>query len=232
MTTLYQYEISPFCDKIRRILNIKQVPYRVENVTVLDTLKGRIKKLSPAAKLPVLDIDGQRIADSTDIALFLDARYPEPPLIPRDPRERAMVHVLEDWADESLYFYEVRLRLTVPHNARRWIPEVVKEDGAFIKAIAGKVMPVEMRKVTHAQGVGRKTDEAVRTDLERHFNALERLLDGNDWLVGKAITLADIAVFAQMHCLAGTVEGADLLRGFDSVRAWMARVDAATAAGT
>ena len=42
MNTLYQYEISPFCDKIRRILNLKQVPYRVENITVLETgYRGR-----------------------------------------------------------------------------------------------------------------------------------------------------------------------------------------------
>ena len=38
MITLYQFEISPFCDKIRRILNVKHVPYAIEEVPPTKTL--------------------------------------------------------------------------------------------------------------------------------------------------------------------------------------------------
>ncbi len=228
MTTLYQYDLSPFCDKVRRVLNVKGVAYRTEDVTILDTLKGRLKQLSPAAKLPVLDIDGERIADSTDICRFLEARFPEPRLVPADPREQALVHFFEDWADEALYFYEMHLRFTLPHNAERWVPETSKHDGALIKRIAKVAVPKAMLKTTQAQGIGRKPLENIKRDLERHFHMINQWLNGRDWLVGDALTLADIAVFAQLDCVAGTSEGQDLLRGYDGVRNWMARVDQAT----
>jgi glutathione S-transferase len=40
MITLHQYEISPFCDKARRVLHAKGVDYRIEEVSVLDTLRA------------------------------------------------------------------------------------------------------------------------------------------------------------------------------------------------
>lgn len=227
--TLYQYEVSPFCDKVRRVLHAKGVPYRVEEVTIRDTLTGRLKTLSPAAKLPVIDIEGERIADSTDICRFLEARFPEPRLIPADPREQALLHFLEDWADEALYFYEMHLRFTLPHNAERWIPETAKHDGGLIRRIAAVALPKVMLQTTRAQGTGRKPLATLKRDMDRHFHMLNQWLEGRDWLVGDALSLADIAVFAQLQCLAGTVEGSDLLRGYENVRDWMTAVDEATA---
>ena len=144
MLTLYQFEISPFCDKIRRILNVKHVPYAIEEVPPTKTLSV-VRKLNPAGKLPFLVADGTVVADSTDIAYWLEARYPEPRLVPEDPRERGLCHVLEDWADESLYFYEMRLRFTLPHNARRFIPELVKYEGSLVRTIAPYAMPFVLK---------------------------------------------------------------------------------------
>ena len=99
-----------------------------------------------------------------------------------------------------------------------------------MRRLAPLVMPGAMLKTTQAQGIGRKPLAAIRHDLDRHFHMLNRWLTGREWLVGNGLTLADIAVFVQLACLAGTVEGEDLLRGYDRVRAWMDRVDAATRA--
>lgn len=230
MITLYQYELSPFCDKVRRVLNVKGVPYRVAEVTILDTLKGRLKKLSPAAKLPVIDVDDERIADSTDIVRFLEARFPEPALMPSDPREQALVHFFEDWADESLYFYEMHLRFTLPHNAARWVPEASKFDSAAIRGMAKVALPKAMARTTAAQGIGRKPLEVIKRDLDRHFHMLNVWLKDCDWLVGDALTLADIAVYVQIECIAGSSEGQDLLRGYEDLRDWMQAVDEATKA--
>lgn len=230
MITLYQYELSPFCDKVRRVLNVKGVPYRVAEVTIFDTLKGRLKKLSPAAKLPVIDVDDERIADSTDIVRFLEARFPEPALMPTDPREQALVHFFEDWADESLYFYEMHLRFTLPHNAARWVPEASKFDGSAIRNIAKIALPKAMARTTATQGTGRKPLEVIKRDLDRHFHMLNVWLKDRDWLVGDALTLADIAVYVQIECIAGSSEGQDLLRGYEELRDWMQAVDEATKA--
>ncbi|HKE16326.1 MAG TPA: glutathione S-transferase family protein, partial [Kofleriaceae bacterium] len=109
---LHQWEISPFCRKVRKVLALKGVAYRTVEY---NGLRARgAARLSPAGKLPVLDYDGERIQDSSAICDFLDGKHPSPALVPADPEARALAHVLEDWADESLYFVEVYLRFAIP----------------------------------------------------------------------------------------------------------------------
>jgi glutathione S-transferase len=229
MITLYQFEISPFCDKVRRILNVKRVPYTIEEVPPSKTLSV-VRKLNPSGKLPFLrDESGHVVADSTDIAYWLEERYPEPKLVPDDPRERALCHVLEDWADESLYFYEMRLRFTLPHNARRFIPELVKYERSLVQKLAPLAMPIVLRRTVAAQGVGKKPLAVVLGDVERHLDAIAGLLSGgNDWLVGDRMTLADVSVFAQLFCIRASDEGGRMVTARPAVAAWMARVAGST----
>jgi glutathione S-transferase len=230
MLTLYQFEISPFCDKIRRILNVKRVPYAIEEVPPTKTLSV-VRKLNPAGKLPFLVADGTVVADSTDIAYWLEAKYPEPRLVPDDPRERGLCHVLEDWADESLYFYEMRLRFTLPHNARRFIPELVKYEGSLVRTIAPYAMPFVLRSQVSSQGVGKRPLDVVLRDVERHLDALAGILGGGRWLVADRLTIADVSVFAQLFCIRASDEGGRMVAARPAVAAWMERVDRATAPG-
>lgn len=228
MITLYQFEISPFCDKVRRILNVKRVPYTIEEVPPTKTLSV-VRKLNPAGKLPFLVEGATVVADSTDIAYWLEARYPEPRLVPEDPRERGLCHVLEDWADESLYFYEMRLRFTLPHNARRFIPELVKYERSLVQKLAPLAMPIVLRRTVAAQGVGKKPLAVVLADVERHLDAIAGLLSaGNDWLIGDRLTIADVSVFAQLFCIRASDEGGRMVTARPAVAAWMTRVESTT----
>jgi glutathione S-transferase len=228
--TLYQFELSPFCDKIRRILNYKRLAYDVENVSLMQTLT-RMRDISPRTrKLPALEYHGKWLHDSTAIAHFLEREHPEPPLVPRAPRERGLCHMLEDWADESLYFVELYLRFTLPHNARRWVPRLAAYDHPLVQSTAPIMVPRHYRGVLDKQGLGKKAFAMVLEDLQRHVGAVDDWLAGGDYLVGEALSLADIAVYAQLHCIAGTEEGERELAGHPRVLAWMERVAATTAA--
>ncbi|MEW6272047.1 MAG: glutathione S-transferase family protein [Thermodesulfobacteriota bacterium] len=229
MLTLYQFEISPFCDKVRRILNVKRVPYRIEEVPPSKTLTV-VRRHNAAGKLPLLIDEGRVVADSTDIAHYLEQRFPEPPLVPEEPRQRALCHVLEDWADESLYFYEMRLRFTLPHNARRFVPELVKYESSLVQRVAPLALPLVLRRTVAAQGVGRKPVADVLRDVERHLDALAGLLQSGPFLLGERLTLADIAVFAQLFCIRATDEGGRMVAARPTVAAWLERVDGATRA--
>jgi glutathione S-transferase len=57
----------------------------------------------------------------------------------------------------------------------------------------------------------------------RTLAALERHLEGRDWLVGDSMTLADIAVYGYTHV---AEEGGFGLEPYPAVRAWLARVAA------
>ena len=228
MITLYQFELSPFCDKIRRVLHWKQQPYEVHEVTLWQALT-QVRRLNPVGKLPCLEHDGRFLSDSSDIALYLEERFPTPPLLPADPEPRARCHVLEDWADESLYFYEMRLRFGTKENARRWLPALAAHDTAPFRALALRLLPRHFAAQLRQQGIGRKPLAAVLTDLERHVGALASLLESHDFLVGDALTLADIAVFTQLFCIRATQEGAAAIEKQPRVVHWMSRVDEATA---
>jgi glutathione S-transferase len=227
LIVLHQFEISPFCDKVRRILHVKRIPYEVREVPPSRTFTS-VRRVNRIGKLPALEDDGRVVADSTDIAHYLEQRFPDPPLLPKHPLERALVHVLEDWADESLYFVEMTLRFGLPHNRRRFLPELVKYEAPWFRRVAPLVLPPIFALTVRAQGVGRKPTAMLVADLERHVAAIDGLVGDGAWLVGNQLTLADVAVFAQMHCIRGSDEGAEMVARFPRVAAWMERVDAAT----
>jgi len=224
---LFQIEISPFCDKIRRVLHVKRQPYEIKNLKLLETLT-RLPKLNPLGKVPALEHDGVLLSDSTDIAYYLEEKFPDPPLLPRAPEQRAVCHILEDWADESLYFYEARLRFTFAKNVTKTAELLLENENSLIKRLGAVAAPLSMRRVLAKQGIGRKTEAQVLRDVSRHAEAIAGWLGARDWLVGEALTLADISVFVQLACIRSTDEGDKLLAAQPTVLSWMERVDAAT----
>lgn len=225
---LYQFEISPFADKVRRILHVKGVPYETRDPKLTEV--DAFKKKSPAGRLPVLDHKGAVIADSSDIAEFLERAYPEPALIPADPAEAGLVRMLEDWADESLYWYELTMRLTWEENARALFAPLLSESGvpkmlqgAAISGIVGKY-----GKIAEGQGTGAKPRAVLLADVARLLDAAQGFLGSKTWMVGATLTLADIAIYAQLACIRSTPEGAPLFEARPVLSAWMGRVAAAT----
>lgn len=226
MLILHQYLISPFCDKIRRVLHWKGLAYEVKEYALAN--RKAVAAINPAGKLPCLEHDGYRLSDSTDIAYYLEEKFPQKPLIPSDPRQRALVHMLEDWADESLFFYEMFLRFALPHNAARNLPRMLHTDKPLIRKLMPMLIPRGIRSIIKHQGLGRKTDEQLLADLRRQFTALGERLGDSGWLVGEGISLADIAVYSMVACCRDSEEGGALLRENREVADWLKRVEDAT----
>ena len=65
---LHQWEISPFCQKVAKALKHKGIAFDTVNYNGI--LGAKVKGLSKVGKLPVIDINGQRIQDSTRIARY------------------------------------------------------------------------------------------------------------------------------------------------------------------
>ena len=225
MLTLHQFEISPYCDKVRRILHVKGVPYRAVEVSLLGG-----GKVSPTRKLPCIEHEGHRIDDSTQIAHYLEAAYPEPRLVPKDARERALCHFLEDWADESLYFYDLALHFSLKENAARRMEDLAKHESGALRWLLSRVGPSMLRYQVWNQGSGRRPRRVLLEDLERHVASVGDWLGEGSWLVGDALSLADIAVFVQLFAVRAAALGEEIVARHPRVGAWMARVDDATAA--
>ena len=98
---LWSWFLSPFAGKVRVAFAEKGVP--VELVEI-DPRKRppRLRELNPTARVPVLELDGVGIFESTAICEWLDEAHPQPPLWPSDPRERAAARGRLRWVDDEL----------------------------------------------------------------------------------------------------------------------------------
>ena len=218
---LHQWEISPFCGKVRKALKHKGLAFSVVNYNGLLAL--RAAKLSPAGKLPVLEFDGDLIQDSSAIVNFLEARFPGSPLIPSDPAQRALALVLEDWADESLYWYEVALRLGDPEVRPKAIELLCQGRPKWERWLVGIIAKSRYSKKLAAQGLGLLPLAQVRAQMMAHVASIDQMLAAGPWLVGGLKSIADIAVSAQIDEMVRTSSLAPRILEFSRVRDWLAR---------
>jgi glutathione S-transferase len=225
---LYQFDISPFCDKVRRVMDWKGLDYHCVDIPIAGTLG--IRKHNSIGKVPVLEHTGQKIPDSSDIVRYLEKTFAHKSLLPEDPLERAHCHILEDWADESLYFYEMTLRFTTPGNAAVNVPRLLEHDHPLAQKILNPILRFGMGMIVNMQGTGRKPLSHLLQDVKQHTEALNSLLSGGDWLVGQNLSLADISVFVMLDCIMDAKESAEIIQSYPRILAWMARVDAQTQA--
>ena len=93
--------VSPYARKVFLALDHKGIDYEID--PIVPFFGGdEFTRLNPLRRIPVL-IDGDLvIPDSTVICEYLDDRYPEKPLYPADPAERARARWLEEFADSRL----------------------------------------------------------------------------------------------------------------------------------
>lgn len=88
---LFDYWRSSACYRVRIALNLKGIAYQVAPTSLLDDSTKRPDYIAhnPQGFVPTLQIDGHDLTQSLGIIDYLDAKYPDPPLIPSDPLERS-----------------------------------------------------------------------------------------------------------------------------------------------
>jgi glutathione S-transferase len=104
MIRLFTHPFSIFPRRVRIVLAEKTIPH--EEVLV-DLPNGAHKapeflRLNPFGQLPVLDDDGLIVCESIAIVEYLEERFPEPRLLPMDPKERATTRQLMLWSGDYL----------------------------------------------------------------------------------------------------------------------------------
>ena len=93
LITLYDAARCPYCARVRIVLAEKGIPYDPVEIDLRDRPAWLYEK-NPAGKVPVVEEDGWVLPESAVISEFLNERYPEPPLWPDDPGERAAGRLL------------------------------------------------------------------------------------------------------------------------------------------
>ena len=98
--TLYDAVPSSNSDRVKIALHEKGLAYQrvTLNLAKKDQKRPEFLKLNPYGKVPVIDEDGQVLFESCIINEYLDEKYPNPPLMPKDPYLRGRGRVLVDYA--------------------------------------------------------------------------------------------------------------------------------------
>ncbi|MEO8175573.1 MAG: glutathione S-transferase family protein [Sphingomicrobium sp.] len=128
--------VSPYVRKVLACLELKGLDYRVDPITPFYG-NDEFERLSPLRRIPVLVVDDLVLCDSSVICAFLEESYPDPPLLPQSPKDRARARWLEEFADTRLgdlfiwgLFYQRVVRPAVwgePSDEER-IAQVLVED--------------------------------------------------------------------------------------------------------
>jgi glutathione S-transferase len=95
--TLYAIPFSTNVERVALALGHKRL---AADVVMLDPAnRSQAVAVSGQPLVPVLDVDGEVLVDSSRIIERLEELAPEPPLFPGDPARRAEVRVFVDWFD-------------------------------------------------------------------------------------------------------------------------------------
>lgn len=153
---------------------------------------------SPFGKMPGFKDDDFLISDSTAIVTYLEAKYPDPNLIPLEPRARARTI----WYDEMADTVMMAAGSAIFGN-RFVLPRVLKQE------------------CDHAAA-----DRAEHDLLPPLCDYLENVIPASGFLVEDRLTLADIAVaspLATLGCIGVKVDAARHPRTADYIDAILAR---------
>lgn len=98
MLRLYR---APFSTNVERVaLALAHKGVEVESVVISYEDRSPVVEVSGQGLVPVL-VDGDEVvADSVRILRYLEAKWPDPPLFPREPGRRAELDVFLDWFNE------------------------------------------------------------------------------------------------------------------------------------
>jgi len=191
---LFGVSLSPFVEKVRLALILKKVDHEM----VGPKGPGDFKRWNPqTGKMPVLEIDGERIIDSTLICDRLETLYPEPPLLSKSPAPRASQRLLEDWCDESLYWYLMALRWTkknTPATAR----QITAGLPALLRPIARRSLTRSISATVRGQGLGRLPDEVIVREFGERLDDLCTLLGERPFFFANELSRADLALYGML----------------------------------
>jgi glutathione S-transferase len=189
MIRFYYGSGSPFAWRVHLALEEKGVAYEP---VLLSFDKGEHKTpehlaRSPHGKVPALEDDGVTLYESSAIVEYLEERFPEPPLMPRDPAGRARVRIEE--IEAVIYFGDVFLGL----GRRVFFTPPERRDAAAIEAaradVRGLLRGLEGRAAKRGgqfvAGPHSRADLAWLPFVELAGRAGVELAEGETpWLVG------------------------------------------------
>jgi glutathione S-transferase len=226
---LYHHGSSACAAKVRFALAEKALSWESRYVDILrgEQFAPAYVALNPKAVVPTLVHDGAVVVESTVICEYVEEAFPDHPLYPMAPLDRARVRIWTKAVDEELHPACSALTYVVSHR-HTILRKGVGSFEDFLKTGAGEGSVARTRKWQWIQqgldapGAG----DQIRL-YDSYLHKMEDALRESDWLAGSTFSMADVAMAPYVNRLAALAMEPMWERGrLPGVAGWFARVHA------
>lgn len=204
----HHYPLSPFSEKIRRILAYKGLPWCSVDQPLMMPKPDLVALTGGYRRIPVLQIGADVYCDTALIARRLDALYPAKPLLPA--AQAGLIGMVEDWADHRLFFQCVPPVIVALYDA---LPAGFLDDRAAMSPALTK------------DGLFKAAPQAW-SQARLSLAHLEAQLVDKAFLFGEQFSLADAACYNPVWFLKNDPDLFAEVMARPALAAWFARIEA------
>lgn len=193
---------SPFCMKLETYLRMAQLPFK--SVNQMDPRK------TPKGKLPYIEDNDYRIADSDLIIQYLKKKYGDALDANLNESQKAQALAIQRLLEEHLYWVILYSRWADPNN---W-PTTKKTFFAPLPSLLYYILPSIVRKKTvrdiNSHGMGRHNRDEIYQFGINDLKAIKTLLQDQPFMLGTEPTSIDASVYAFLANIIETPEPSPL----------------------
>ena len=198
---------SPFCWRARMALAHKGLA--VETVPWRFTEKDKLPTPNDG-RVPVIVDDGKVVHDSTAIAEYLEAQYPDRPSLFGGEAGRALTRFVQNWTETVLQVGLIRFVVLDIHK------RIGPADQVYFRESREARLGATLEEVV-------KDRETRLPAFRASLDPLRRTVERQHFVCGSAPGYADYAVFGAFQW-ARSISDFELLAADDPVRAWRGRM--------
>lgn len=224
LPVIYQYQICPFCHRVKAYLDYLKINY--ESIEVNPLTKSEISFSRDHKKVPIARFDGQVMADSAIIIRHITDKYGKK-LMPESffkDSERWL-----EWSDRKLAimlypnitrsFDESWECFGYANNVDQWS----SMQKFLVRTTGPAAMFFTNGKIKKKYGI---VDE--RKELKEVLNEWVTALDGKKFINGDEITLADLMVFGTLRAIRNFQTFREIVAVDPVLKTWFDNVEALT----
>jgi len=218
----YAVPMSFFSAKIRPVLRYKKIPY-VEIWTDAHVIREVIEPKTGVRFIPVIETDtGEVLQDTPRMIERIEMLRPYPEIVPADPAVRMVAEILQDFCDDVFVLLAMHYRWSFAEQRQWIIDDWTGVFGASATRFAG-----QMSGALPFLGITERTTHLIEDFYHRLLDLLDAHLMEHRFLLGDALTLADIAFIGAFypHLSRDPVPGRIMRKRTPRVMAWIHEVN-------